>query len=327
MPPLVAMQARRGASRGMDLVTALDRCVAGYSRVWTFVLGEVSRCDLPAEQRFELLSQVSRVTSLILARIQAEVADAHSSEIKRKARSREQRTNEIVHKLLREEPVDAGELLELGYELDRWHLGVIAAGAQAMSAVRALAAGLGCELLTVTHGAEAVRAWLGGPRRIAFADIERIRSMQPSLDVALAIGEPGRGIKGWRQTHHEAEGALLVARNWPRKLTRYLDVATDAMVLQDDALADALIETYLSPLDEMRIGGETARRMMRALFDAEHNVSSAASALKVDRSTVHRQRNEIERRLGCRLHERQAEIEVALRVEDLRARHHAGKMA
>jgi hypothetical protein len=140
------------------------------------------------------------------------------------------------------------------------------------------------------------------------------------VDVSLAIGEPSRGVEGWRQTHREAGDALLVARYRPSRLTRYLDVAPDATALRDEALADSLIETFLAPLDRMRIGGRAARKTLRALLDSGHNVSSAASALKVDRSTVHRQRNEIERRLGCRLHERQVEIELALRIEDLRKR-------
>lgn len=136
--------------------------------------------------------------------------------------------------------------------------------------------------------------------------------------MSLAIGEPRRGAGGWRQTHREAECALLVARCRPCKLTRYRDVAQEAAALQDEAFADSLIETYLSPIDDMRIGGQAARRTLRALFQTGHNVSSAASALKVNRSTVHRQRSAIEERLGCQLHVRQGEIEVALRIEDLR---------
>jgi GGDEF-like domain len=197
---------------------------------------------------------------------------------------------------------------------------MIATGREAGKALRSLAAGLGCELLPVAYGRETVWAWLGGQCRVASADIERTLSNRENMDVSLAVGEPARGIEGWRQTHREAQGALLVARCWPRRLTRYLDVAPDATALQDEALADSLIETYLSPLDGMRIGGQAARRTLLALLDKAHNVSSAASALNIDRSTVHRQRNEIERRLGCRLHERRVQIELALRIEDLRQR-------
>ncbi len=192
--------------------------------------------------------------------------------------------------------------------------------------MRGLAAGLGRDLLAVAHGRETVRAWLGGQRQLAFADVERVLRAHEDVDVSFAIGEPRRGADGWRQTHGEAEGALLVARCRPCRLTRYRVVAQEAAALQDEAFAESMIETYLSPLDEMRIGGQAARRTLRALFQTGHNVSSAASALKVDRSTVHRQRNEIERLLGCQLRMHQGEIEVALRIEDLR-RHRDARMA
>ena len=285
---------------------------------WSFVLNEVAHHDLPDEQRFALLLQASAVMGSLLTRVQAEVAGAHSSEIKRRARSHEQRRAEIVHKLLTGESPDDGERAGLGYELDAWHVAVIATGAGAEKAVRSLAAGLGRQLLPVPQNAETVWAWLGGGHRAAFADIDRVWSTQSVADVLLAVGEAGRGVEGWRVSHGEAQGALLVARERPRRLTRYLDVALDATALQDEALADSLIERYLSPLDDMRSGGHAARRTLRALFDTEHNVSSAAHVLKVHRSSVHRWREEIEQRLCCRLHEHQTEIEVALRIEDLR---------
>ncbi len=318
IPPAVAAQARRAASSGVSLTTALRRCAAGSTLVWSFVLGEVARHDLPEEPGYELLLQVSAVMGALLACVQAEIGEAHSFEIRRGARSREQRRAEIVHKLLAGESAEAGELADLGYELEAWHLGVIATGAEAGKAVRALAAGLGRELLWIPRGRETVWAWLGGRRPLACADIERVLAMRKEVDASLAVGEPRRGADGWRQTHGEAGGALLVARCRPRRLTRYLDVASEATALQDEAFADSLIEMYLSPLDDMRIGGHAARNIVRALLHTGHNVSSAASTLKVNRSTVHRQRNEIERRIGCQLQKRQVEIEVALRVEDLR---------
>lgn len=322
--PVVALQARRDASSGVDLTTALRRCVAGYTLAWSFVLDEVARHDFPDELRFALLLQASETTSSVLACVQAEIADAHCSEIKRSARSREQRGAEIAHRLLAGESLNAVELVELGYDLDGWHLGVIASGAQAGKATRGLVVGLGCEFLPVARGRETVWAWFGGRRRIAFSDVERIVSAGEYSDLSLAVGEPAKGLKGWRQTHRQAEAALLVSRCWPRKLTRYLDVAAEATALQDDAFADSLIEMYLLPLDGMRIGGQAARRTLGALLEKAHNVASAASALNLDRSTVHRHRNEIERRLGCQLHERRVEIELALSIDDLRQRREDG---
>jgi hypothetical protein len=241
-------------------------------------------------------------------------------------RSHEQRRAEIVQRLLVCEPVDAGELAELRYDLDAWHVAVIVTGDSAEEAVRRLAAGLGCRILLTPCDARTVWAWLGGSRQLAFSDIDRVRAAGGSSGVSLAVGEPGRGVEGWRTTHREAQGALLVAQDRPSEIVRYLDVALDAAVLQDDALADRLIGKHLCPLEDVSIGGQAARRTIRALFDAEHNVSSAASALNAHRSSVHRWRDQIEGRLGYRLHEHQAEIEVALRIEGLR-KHRASRLA
>lgn len=258
--------------------------------------------------------EIEAAVFALVERMIAQVADEYEWELEGAGRSPERRRAELVQGLL------AGALVavnELGYELDAWHLCVIATGANADKAVQGLAATLGRELLPVARDNGEMWAWLGGRRKPMIADVERVLLAQAFTDVSLAVGEPARGIEGWRMTHREAQAARLVARCRPCRLTRYLDVAPEANALHDEALADSLIETHLSPLDDLRIGGQAARRTLRALFDTEHNVSSAAHKLDVDRSTVHRRRNEIERCLGCRLHEHQVDIEIALRVEEL----------
>jgi DNA-binding PucR family transcriptional regulator len=261
--------------------------------------------------------EIEAAVSALVERMVASIAEEYEREPERTERSHKGRRAELVQGLLAGTLVDVNEL---GYELDAWHLCVIATGAGAEKAVRGLAAALGRELFPVARDGE-VCAWLGGQRKLKIADVERVLTARGLAGVSLAIGETARGLEGWRLTHREAEAAQLVARYRGGRedvtLTRYLDVAPEANALQDEALADSLIETHLSPLDDLRIGGQAARRTLRALFETEHNVSSAAHKLDVDRSTVHRRRNEIERRLGCRLHEHQVDIEIALRVEDL----------
>ena len=318
-PAAIAAQVHREASGGVGLAAALSGCVAGYMLAWSFVLNEVA-CHGPAgEQRFTLLDEVSASMSSVLVLAQAEIADAHSAEIRRKARSREQRRTEIVRRLLATEPVDSGELSELDYQLDVWHVALIATGARAKEAMRSLASELGRQVLAIQHNKATTWTWLGGPDRPAFGDIERAYS-RLAIDATIAVGEPGKGLEGWRMSHHEAQGALLVANERGTRIIRYLDVALEAVALQDEALADSLIEKYLLPLNDISIGGQMACRVMRALFDAEHSVSSAANALGAHRSSVHRWREQIEQRLGYRLHERRAEIETALRVDELRRR-------
>jgi hypothetical protein len=273
------------------------------------------------ERLRERQPEIEAAVFALVERLVASIADEQARDLDGEGRSPERRRAERVRRLLDGVPVDVGEF---GYELDAWHVGVIATGTNAEKAVRGLAAALGRELLLVVRELE-VWAWLGAQRKPKMSDVERVLSAPGFAGVSLAVGEAARAVQGWRLTHREAQAALLVAQHRGGRegitLTRYLDVALEAAALQDEALADSLIERYLLPLDDMGIGGQAARRTLRALFDTEYNVSSAAHPLKAHRSSVHRWREEIERRLGYRLHEHQAEIEVALRIEDLRAHH------
>ena len=97
---------------------------------------------------------------------------------------------------------------------------MIARGTEAEKVVQALAAGVGRQFLLIPQHAKTVWAWLGGEQKTAFADIERVWSKQGLTDVSLAVGEAGRSIEGWRVTHGEAQGALLVAHNRSPGITR-----------------------------------------------------------------------------------------------------------
>jgi DNA-binding PucR family transcriptional regulator len=108
---------------------------------------------------------------------------------------------------------------------------------------------------------------------------------------------------------------MLVALRRPQALTSYADVALLAVVLKDSELASSLVEIHLSPLDQK--DGVVSRETLRAYFAAGCNAATAAAALRVDRHTVERRLHTIETRLGCLLHTCHAELEVALRLEEL----------
>jgi DNA-binding PucR family transcriptional regulator len=87
-------------------------------------------------------------------------------------------------------------------------------------------------------------------------------------------------------------------------------------MLQDELARRTLIELYLVPLDcDER--GNVFRETLRAYFAAEHNAQSAGAILDTHRETVTRRLKTIEERLGCSVSERHAELEIALRLEQL----------
>jgi PucR C-terminal helix-turn-helix domain/GGDEF-like domain len=314
IPAEVISQARRAARAGVSLDTVIRNYVAAYTLVETFIVEEAERSDLSGEAgplRGILGARASLIDRLLTA-----ITGAYGDELQQTERSPDRRRTQLVYALLAGQAVDPAELV---HNLDEWHLAVIATGAAAPQAVMSMASGLDRRLLSVPHGAESVWAWLSGRRRLTDTDIERWLSAEAHPDVLLAVGEPGRGIDGWRLTHRQAQAALLVALRTPRpqRLTRYADVALLASALRDDVLARSLIEIFLSPLDSQRDGGAVSRATLRAYFTSGHNIKVAAAALGVERRTVAYRLQKAEECLGRRLDTHHAELEVALRLEVL----------
>jgi PucR C-terminal helix-turn-helix domain/GGDEF-like domain len=269
-----------------------------------------------------------------------DVAREHIAERERAGRSSEHRLAERVRTLL----MDAGPPglhahspgaidLELGYELEGEHVGVIARGAGAREALREAAQRLDRRLLCVAWGegpTQPVWAWLGGQLGLRMGDLGATLSAvtdrpgragedagAEGSSVSFAVGEPAQGLAGWRLTHQQAQAALVVALRRPRGFTRYADVALLASALKDEMLARALIETYVEPLEDARGGGRALRETLRAYIAAGRNVSSTAAALGIVRNTVVSRVRTIEERLGRPLHPCPAELEVALALDEL----------
>jgi hypothetical protein len=308
--PLAAVaQARRAARNGVGLETVLLRYTVGNRLLTGFVMDEADR--FPSR----VLRQVLDIQGALVEPLMVAISTEYKLELERARRSREQRRGERVQRLLAGEPVDLGEF---DYEFeDAWHLGVIVVGTRAREAVRGIGAGLDRDILLVAHGEKTMWAWLGGGSRLAVTSIGLRLSSMVNMGVSLAIGEPSRGMHGWRLTHHQAQAALLVALRRQQGITRYAEDMLLAAALQDETLATSLQEIFMSPLANQRDGGAVARETLRVYFDVTSNAATAAARLKVDRHTVERRLQKIEERLGRLLPSCQAELEVALRLHEL----------
>jgi PucR C-terminal helix-turn-helix domain/GGDEF-like domain len=314
IPAEVISQARRAARAGVSLDTVIRNYVAAYTLVETFIVEEAERSEDSGEGG--PLRGILGARASLIDRLLTGITGAYGDELQQAERSPERRRTELVHALLAGQAVDPSEL---DHNLDGWHLAVIATGAAAPQAVRSMAGALDRRLLSVAHGAESVWTWLSGRRSLTGTDIERWLSVEGHPDVLLAVGEPGRGIDGWRLTHRQAQAALLVAlrRPRPQRLTRYADVALLASALRDDVLARSLIQIFLSPLDSQRDRGAVSHETLRAYLAAGRNASSAAAALEVGRHTVENRLRTVEQSLGRSLQTCLAELELALHLEEL----------
>ncbi len=308
LPPALLAQARLAANNRVGLDTVLRRCIAGQALLTDFLVEEAEVAGLGSGA----LQRLLRVQAALLDRLLVAISEEHTREVNRHRSSAEQR-EEHVERLL------AGELLDtsrLAYDFEANHLGMIAKGSDAAEAIRAIADAFDCRLLLVHRGEDTVWAWLGGRGSIDPLDV--MPYLPASFpQVSIALGEPGRGLGGWRLTHQQARAALPIALRGRRGLIRYADVALLASISRDDLLATSLRALYLAPLQHERGGGEVARETLRAYFAAGRNVSSAAASLGVSRRTVTNRLHVIEERLGRPLDSCTAEVEAALGLHEL----------
>jgi hypothetical protein len=309
IPSVAVAQAHLAARNGVGLQTVWLQYAIGQRHIERFVMAEADHVPSQA------LRQAVDLQWPLLERLMITIFAEYNREAERVASSLEHRRGQRLQKLLAGESID---LDEFDYEFkDAWHLAVIAIGTRAREAVRSLAIAGQCHLLSVSRGQRTIWAWLGGKTRLLPADIDFHLPAIVDPGALLAIGEPGRGIEGWRLSHQQAQAALLVALREHKPITRYAEEMLLAAVLQDDTLARSLETLYLSPLASQRDGGEAWRATLRAYFDARGNAATAANAMEVGRHTVERRLRSIEESLGRLLHTCQPEMEVALRLHEL----------
>lgn len=303
-------QARLAARNGVNLDAVLRRYGAGYSLFADAVLEEAAAVDCSVADMRSVLHSLSDRFS----RIVSTVAEEYRREAKAFPRDTRRRQIQLLRRLI------AGESLaisDLNYDLRAHHLGFVASGLKAGEALRAFAERFDRQLLFARPDGQVAWAWLGGRRPFEPPELDLITGFRWPQQTAIACGEPGQGLAGWRLTHRQAAAALPVAQRGAIVFVQYADVALLASVIQDELLSTSLRRLYLDPLEDERDGGETMRRTLRAYFAARGNASSAAAALGVNRRTVSSRLAVIENRFGRSLDRAAIEINTALRLDEL----------
>jgi hypothetical protein len=312
IPTIFHAQARLNARSGVSLDTMMRRYFSGYVLLGDFLMREANECSL----RGATVQCIMRDTAVVFDRLISVMADEYQREAQGTHFSPNERLAARVRALLKGELLEAADI---EYQFEGWHLGALACGSGALDALRALSRDLDRGLLAVHSDERTVWGWLGGRRPLEAEELDAVLPAAWPPQLNLALGEPARGLAGWRLTHRQAQAVLPVVRRVDESYVRYADAALLASVLQDDLLAASLRERYLAPLSSERDGGATLRATLRAFFSANRNVSSAAAALGVGRQSVASRLRLVEERIGQTLPSAGAELEAALRLDELDA--------
>ncbi len=312
IPMAVRAQARLAARNDVSLEIVLNRYVAGYTVLEGFLFEEIGNSGLVAGGD---LKQLSEAQTILFERLSQAVRSEYRQESSRRPASAERRHVEVARRLLEGKFADTSDL---AYDFeDGFHVAVIARGTGAANALKGLASALDCRLFLVPQDEATVWAWFGSRKRRDLGQTRPAIVRRWPSQVALALGEAGQGLSGWRRSHRQADAAFGIALRKPGTFVRYAEDPLLASCMQDDLLRRSLHEFYLAPLADERDGGAMHRQTLRAYFTADRVGASAAHALGVTRQTVTNRLQAIEARIGRPLTECGAELEVALRLEQL----------
>ncbi len=307
--PLVALdQARRAARMGVGLDTVLRRYAAGDRALRRAIAAELDGRDESVADDVHTLADeaVDQAMGAAAAEFDAEIA-----------RLSEMADPRLILAIgLLQEEINATEID--GYVLDRWHIGVVTESAVPKVGLLRLADSLGAQPLVVDSRRGQRWAWIGKREPLSVAGVEATLMEIFQHRAAFGVGEPRRGLSGWRLTHTEARSAAELPNDGSRPVTRLREHILEAAVLGNQAFAESLIATYIEPLEkEASKPAADLRRTVRAYLRSGQNANSAAQYLGIDRHTVLRRVRKVEELVGEKVEDCSAQLDTALRIASI----------
>lgn len=291
---------------------------------------------LPANERTALFRRLTEsVAEFFDATVDAVVAQYQSDrELLVTRRMTARRT--LVDQILSGEAIDEDDARRsLGVDLQAHHLALVAfssAGTTESSGIGDLS-----DLeSTARRAAEALHArshlavpdenglwiWLNRPESFTDADVETVRTGRIAIGrVRIAVGEPGRGVAGFRRSNLAARDAVRVARisnatGARSSVVVHRDVGLTALLLGDPERAKWFVQEELGGLSGIDAATVDLRRTVLSYLDSGSSLVATATALHIHRNTVVYRLRRAEELLGRPLAKGTLALHSALRLDD-----------
>lgn len=332
-PGVVAPQldvSRTIARRNLDVVVLLKLYRVGQGILWRQMMEFADRDVQNPEIRVGVLTLLWGRLSDYIETLLEHVVPVFQEERDRTMRGALAARVEMVDAILKNEHLDVSKAsLVLGYQLDRWHIGLAAwfdervPVAVGMALIESLVGQLASEAgsgrpFTMQSGSRGMWIWLGSNRRPDSQAL--IHGIQPRISQGLRIaaGEPGRGAAGFRESHVEALAAQQIAERArrPRRVTTYADVEVVSVLSRDHRAMRALVRRELAGLEDPDPTSERLRGTALTFLRCGLNASAAARSLGTHLNTVRYRIVQAEERLGHRIEADQVGLHLALMIVD-----------
>lgn len=286
----------------------------GHAESWDVLAEAIVNLEAGEELRCTMLRIASQRHLEMAQHLIALATRAYVDETDRLSRDPEQRRRDAVALLL---DGDASALpADIDYRLDRWHVAAVVQGPNARTVAQTLGAPWRRELLQLEASPHTAWAWIATPDPPSPERLDALVGDSIPAGHTLAVGEPGPGLAGFRESHAQAHATLRVAHIAGMAAARYRRVAVLAAALADDLARGSFVRLYLGELAGPDERSTVLRETLRTYFASDLNATSAAARLRVRDKTIANRLRAIEELLGPIGAER-LELELALRLHGL----------
>ncbi|MCC8929223.1 MULTISPECIES: PucR family transcriptional regulator [Nocardiaceae] len=329
--PLAAHDlARTIARRGLHLRVLMQIYRVGQKALLRFAAETASeRITDPVLEPKVLIRLLERANHWLNVSLEI-LTDTYSEERERGLSGAFARQAETVQAIIRGEIVDAAAASNrLNYPLIRhntalvlWFDNVPSEQTEDVigvlnSVVRAVAATIGArQLLTLPSGSRGLWAWLSMDVESDLAAVD-IGADIPA-GISIAMGNPGKGIRGFRQSHTEAVSAQHISEHQEvaARPILYADVEIIHLLDGHPDAARALVSRELRGLDGTDAASTQLRRTLRTYLNVNRSPDAAARALGVHKNTVRYRIQRAEEMLGHPIGANRLKLELALEYAD-----------
>ncbi|MCX4903226.1 hypothetical protein [Streptomyces sp. NBC_00878] len=133
----------------------------------------------------------------------------------------------------------------------------------------------------------------------------------------LGTGGPGKGVPGFRQSHHEAQSAYRVCGRTGRRSAHFTEIAPEAIGLADLDVARGLVHRHLGQL----VGGDgrqsTLRKTLEVYLSSGQSARSTALKLGLTERTVANRLQAVRALLPAATELSSLELALSLRLRPL----------
>jgi DNA-binding PucR family transcriptional regulator len=329
--PETADYAHAFVHRNIGLAEAIRCFRLGHEQLWRAWVAAVDGSEPPPELRSRLIEIGSESMFSYVDRTTVALVEEYQREQEHWNRSVEARRAETVAAILAGETIDlnaAGR--QLGYDLRRWHIGLVlwedrdAHEDGELVDLRRPAVELATTIagssnpLVLPAGATSMWAWLATDDRPDDKAIDAALRGTSRDAVSISVGEPAHGLDGFRTTHGSAllaRRAMRLAGERPGRARRFRSLALISLLSADLEQMRRFVADELGELAADDDASIRLRATLHVYFDERSSAVRTGRRLGIHTNTVNYRIHRCEELIGHPLQERRGEIEAALRLK------------